>query len=236
MTFVLVSDIHANFPALEAFFDYLEKNGLSSLPRFYLGDYVNLGPFPQETVSRLSADSGSLFLSGNHDRYVTTETLLRYNPYFATEEGMNHVRWTRENLSKESLSWLRDLKSTYHFSCSGWNIVMNHGNPSTDEKPFDASQIREGEKTIYICGHSHIPRNEKVKDSWIINPGSLGKPLDGDNRASFGIARIGIGFVEFEVVRISYDIEKTVQALEDRSVPWRAGIIQSTRTAEYSHD
>lgn len=234
MTFVLASDIHANIPALEAFYAYLEGHGLAGFPRIYLGDYVSLGPYPGETVARLSADTSSVFLRGNHDRYVIDEALLQANPYFSEPGAMDHVRWTHDQLTPENHAWLASLKPVHQFQADGWNVVVTHGNHDTDEMTLSADRAEEG--TVYLCGHTHVPRNETLHGSRILNPGSLGKPLDGDNRASFGLVRLGPGFAEFEVIRIPYNIEQTIAALEDRKVPWRAGIIESLRTAAYSHE
>lgn len=236
MTFVLASDIHANLFALNAFYHYLEEHALAGCPRFYLGDYVNLGPFPRETVERLSSETGSLFLRGNHDRYVTDESLLRENPYFPTSEGMDHVRWTRAQLTEENLAWLRSLRSWHHLHVSGWDVILCHGTPDDDDPGETVPDVFSGDNVLYISGHTHIPRNEMIQGLRIVNPGSLGKPLDGDNRASFGIVRLSDGRVEFDLVRIPYDIDGTVAALEERNVPWRAGIIQSIKTAAYSNE
>jgi len=234
MTFVLASDIHANIPALEAFYTYLEGHGLAAFPRVYLGDYVNLGPYPRETVTRLSAETSSVFLRGNHDRYVIDEALLRENPYFTDHGAMDHVRWTHDQLTRENRAWLASLQAVHHVQAEGWDLVFSHGTPASDEASFTSDRIDEG--TIYLCGHTHIPRNEILNSARILNPGSLGKPLDGDNRASFGIVRLGPGFAEFDIVRIPYALEETVAALEERKVPWRAGMIQSLRTAAYTHE
>jgi len=236
MKFILASDIHANQPALEAFFAYLENNGLSREPVYFLGDYVNLGPFPEETVSLLRAFPGKVFLSGNHDRYIINEHALDHNPYFGTPDGVVHCRWTRNQLSRESIEWLRNLETRHRFTAGGWAFDMIHGRHGSDEETLDESKIDTASKILYICGHTHVPRNQKVKEARIFNPGSLGKPLDQDNRASFGIVSIEGGEVDFKVIRIAYDIERTVRALEDRMVPWRTGIINSLRTAVYTDE
>lgn len=236
MTFVLASDIHANLFALNAFYQYLEEHALAGCPRFYLGDYVNLGPFPRETVERLSSETGSVFLRGNHDRYVIDESLLKENPYFPSSEGMDHTRWTHNQLTEENLAWLRTLRSWHRFHVSGWDIILCHGTPDDNDAGGDMQGAFSGDNVLYISGHTHIPRNEMIQGMRIVNPGSLGKPLDGDNRASFGIIRLSGDTADFDLVRIPYDIDGTVAALEERNVPWRAGIIQSIKTAAYSNE
>ena len=88
MTFVLASDIHANLPALEAFYAYLEGHGLAGFPRIYLGDYVSLGPYPGETVARLSADTSSVFLGAIMTAMSLTTRCFRQTPIFP-----NPVPW-----------------------------------------------------------------------------------------------------------------------------------------------
>lgn len=236
MKFIFASDLHANLPALEAFLAYLEKEGLAGLPLYFLGDYVNLGPFPEETVSLLRSIPAKVFLAGNHDRYVINEHALDHNPYFGSPEGVVHCRWTRSQLSPESLQWLKDLKVRHSFAEGPWKIDLVHGRHGSDEETLDEKGLEADRRIIYVCGHTHVPRVQAVRSCRIYNPGSLGKPLDRDNRASFGILEIDGERESFTVVRIPYDIERAVRALTDREVPWRLGIINSLRTAVYTDE
>lgn len=236
MKCVLASDIHANLPALEAFFEYLERNGLSSLPIYFLGDYVNLGAFPEETIRVLRAFPGKVYLSGNHDRYIINEHALDNNPYFGNPEGVRHCRWTRSMLSEESMEWLRGLTVRNRFTEGAWLFDMIHGRHGSDEETLDESKIDTASRIIYVCGHTHVPRNQAVRKARIFNPGSLGKPLDRDNRASFGIVTVDGPDATMDVIRIPYDIERAVRALDEREVPWRDGIITSLRTAVYTDE
>jgi len=236
MKFVLASDIHANLPALEAFFDRIAKPDLAGLPVYFLGDYVNLGPFPEETVNLLRGYPGKVFLAGNHDRYIINERALDHNPYFGSPEGVIHCRWTRGQLSPGSIEWLRALKVRHTFEDGPWKVDMVHGRHNSDEETLEASGLETGRKILYVCGHTHVPRNQAAGESRIFNPGSLGKPLDRDNRAAFGVVDIDGDRVDFSVIRIPYDIERTVAALVEREVPWRTGIINSLRTAIYTDE
>jgi predicted phosphodiesterase len=236
MKVLLVSDIHANLPALEAFFAWLETSGHSGTPVYFLGDYVNLGPFPEETVNALIAFPGKIYLAGNHDRYIINEHALDHNPYFGSREGIIHCRWTRNQLSPRNLQWLRDLTIRHQFDSGDFHIDMIHGRHGSDEETIDETKIDMSHKVVYLCGHTHVPRSVHVGQAYIFNPGSLGKPLDRDNRASFGLLEVEGSSVSFEVIRIPYDIERTVRALEDREVPWRGGILNSLRTAVYTDE
>ncbi|HKL84943.1 MAG TPA: metallophosphoesterase family protein [Treponemataceae bacterium] len=236
MKIVLVSDIHANLPALEAFLQYLKDSSLSDTPLYFLGDYVNLGPFPEETIQLLRSIPAKVFLGGNHDRYIINERALDHNPYFGSKQGVLHCRWTRDQLSPESLEWLRNLEIRHQTDIGSYHLDMIHGRHGSDEETLNESLIKTDSKILYICGHTHIPRNQKVGEARIYNPGSLGKPLDKDNRASFGILDVEGDEARFEVVRIPYDVERTVRALQDRKVPWRDGIINSLRTAVYTDE
>lgn len=236
MKMILASDIHANLPALEAFFDYLESHGLAREPVYFLGDYVNLGPFPEECIRALRSFPGEIFLAGNHDRYVSNERSLDHNPYFGGPDGLIHCKWTRTQLSLESLSWLKTLKVRHSFEAGMFTVDMVHGRFDSDEETLDESALDTAGRTLYVCGHTHVPRDQSFGRARILNPGSLGKPLDRDNRASFAVLDVSGSSAKFDVVRIPYDIERTVKALEDRMVPWRKGIINSLRTAVYTDE
>ncbi len=236
MKVLLVSDIHANLPALESFFSWYETGGHSGTPVCFLGDYVNLGPFPEETVNALRAFPGRVYLAGNHDRYIINEHALDHNPYFGSPDGVIHCRWTRNQLSAGNIQWLKDLKIRHQEEAGAYHVDMIHGRHGSDEETIDENKIDVSRKVIYLCGHTHVPRSVSVGKAHIFNPGSLGKPLDRDNRASFGLLEVEGERVSFEVIRIPYDIERTVRALENREVPWRRGIVNSLRTAVYTDE
>ena len=246
MRFIVASDIHANLPALEAFYGLLDSRGLSDTPVYFLGDYVNLGAFPDETVSLLRSKKAALFLMGNHDRYIVNLQSLMHNPYIDDQEGIRHCVWTKECLSAENLDWLTNLKAEYSFEAEGWTVNLIHGRYGSDEETIDDTKLPSFQgKTIFICGHTHVPRDTGGKTAAgryrVLNPGSLGKPLDGDNRGAFGIVDIPSGTKDnpgepdFEIVRFEYDIEKNVAALKKQQVPWRNGIINSLRSAVYTN-
>ncbi len=236
MRFLLVSDIHANLPALEAFLDYRESRRLSGEPVYFLGDYVNLGAFPEETVCLLRSLPGKVYLAGNHDRYIVNERALDHNPYFGNPQGVIHCRWTRDQLSAENRAWLAALPTRHQFDADGCHVDMIHGRHGSDEETLDETKIETDRRVAYICGHTHVPRNQRVGLAHIFNPGSLGKPLDRDNRASFGIVTVVSGEASLEVIRVEYDIDRAVNALEERDVPWRAGIMRSLKAAEYTDE
>lgn len=246
MRFIVASDLHANLPALEAFYATLDSRGFSDVPVYFLGDYVNLGAFPEETVSLLRKNGAALFLTGNHDRYIVNLQDLMHNPYIDDQEGLRHCIWTKECLSHESVLWLEHLKAHHSFEAEGWTLDMIHGRRDSDEETIDAAKLPPfSGNTAFICGHTHIPRDDGGETESgrfrILNPGSLGKPLDGDNRGAFGIVELSPGTKEnpgkldFEVVRFEYDIEKNVAALKKQKVPWRNGIINSLRSAVYTN-
>lgn len=243
MKLILASDIHANLPALEAFFSYLKTEGLENEPLFFLGDYVNLGPFPEEVVSLIRSSGAQVCLAGNHDRYITNIHSLDKNPYFGSKEGILHTRWTQQQMSQDNIEWLRVLPTRYQLDVHGVHIDMVHGRHGSDEETLDASRLQTDKPILYVCGHTHVSRNQRVGLAKILNPGSLGKPLDTDNRASFGVISIEPSsdasehpHIDFEVIRIPYDIKKTTDALEEKKVPWRKGIIESLKTAVYTDE
>jgi predicted phosphodiesterase len=180
--------------------------------------------------------NGAVYLAGNHDRYIVNKHALDNNAYFGNPEGVAHCHWTRSQLSPQNIDWLRALPVRHQFDEGSFHIDMIHGRHNSDEETLEASNIDNKRSILYICGHTHVPRDQVVGKARILNPGSLGKPLDRDNRAAFGVVEIENDAVRFEVIRISYDIDRAVSALADREVPWRTGIMNSLRTAIYTDE
>jgi len=236
MRLLVLSDIHANLTALEAALD--AANG--SWDRVVcLGDVVGYGPDPNEVTSRIR-DLGATTIRGNHDKAVTdlmgTED---FNPVAKAA-----VNWSRAQLSNENLDWLAALPQGPR---EAEGVVLVHGAfQDEDEYVFTPSQALEGllDSTLPVTfyGHTHHqggfsyqdtllevlqlhPRDTEERSAlhlesgkrYLLNPGSIGQPRDGDPRAGFAIADLEHEIVEFW--RVPYEIEKVQERMRLARLP-----------------
>lgn len=226
---VLISDIHANLPALEAVAADIAARGLASAPLCFLGDAVNLGPYPAETVALLRSLKPAFRVRGNHDRYISEGTSRAdLERYFRCADGAVHTAWTASMLDGGARAWLGSAPASAAFSLGGAAFECFHASPDSDEKAY-APGASPG---VFLCGHTHSPYIAKFQGGLAVNPGSVGGPLDGNTAASYAVLTVE-GAVRAETIRVPYDLEAYSAAMVRLAVPWGAEINSVVRKASF---
>ncbi|MCD6725820.1 MAG: metallophosphatase family protein [Solirubrobacteraceae bacterium] len=232
MRTAILSDIHANRHALEAVLADVEASGAQRI--WCLGDVVGYGADPGDCIDLVRANA-DLCLAGNHDLAVTGALAI---DDFALGAAIA-AEWTREVLSAERISWLGSLDSSadlgdmalYHASPRDpvWEYVLG---VLLAELCMDAMSARIG-----LIGHSHVAlsfrrpdgeaatgtarRTDEIAqlggDRWLLNPGSVGQPRDGDPRAAWLLLDDAEGTAQWR--RTRYDVEAAAAAIRAARLP-----------------
>jgi predicted phosphodiesterase len=236
MRILVLSDLHANATALDAVLEAANGRWDHSV---CLGDVVGYGPDPNEVTARLLA-MGTKTIRGNHDKAVTRVMATDdFNPVAKAA-----VEWTRAQLKPEHMAWLAALPQG-PLATDG--IVLVHGAfQDEDEYVFTPAQALDGlldsAAEVTFFGHTHHqggfsyqdsqlevlqirPRNSepfaalRVEPSrrYLLNPGSIGQPRDGDPRAAFVIADLEHQTVDFW--RVPYDIAAVQERMRAARLP-----------------
>jgi diadenosine tetraphosphatase ApaH/serine/threonine PP2A family protein phosphatase len=236
MRLLVFSDVHANATALEAALQACAGRWERAV---CLGDIVGYGPDPNEVVERVRS-LVSAIVRGNHDKAVSgISDLEDFNPVARAA-----VEWTRGQLRPENLRYLRNLPAGPLDTDGG---VLVHGAlEDEDEYVFAAEQALPGlvasPRPVTFFGHTHIQggfsydgaRTDRIesrpglgtssvtvslepKTRYLLNPGSVGQPRDGDPRAAFAIADLEKRRVEFW--RVPYDIAAVQDRMEQAGAP-----------------
>ena len=200
----LLYDIHGNLPALERVLAQAEDEGVD---RWLLGgDYGTPSPWPLQTLERLRRLDDATWIRGNGERWLR-------EPPTDRPEVMEVYEHFLGGLPEEEIDWLYGLPTQAERD----GVLYVHGSPLSDVESFapepeeDEARLLAGvrDRTI-VFGHSHQqftrPGPEGTK---LLNPGSVGMPLDGDRRAAWGLRADG---GEFEFRRTEYDVEKAAAA------------------------
>ena len=231
MRVAVLTDIHANLPALEAVLAAIDEAGLEK--RWCLGDVVGYGAQPDECAA-LTQDRCELSLVGNHDLAVTGE--IDTDVFSASAAAA--VEWTRQNTEEKTMAFLKSLKP----QATDQEVGLYHASPRDPvwEYVLAVDQARECmeemEQRVSLIGHSHVALHfsdageggagsqagdgEKVdlkEGRWLLNPGSVGQPRDGDPRAAW----LELDTDEWQATyhRVEYDIGGAADAIRAAGLP-----------------
>ena len=238
MRHLLVSDIHSNIEAMDVCLLRANKIGFDGV--LCCGDIVGYGPDPNEAVDRVR-ELETLTIRGNHDRVACgQDEPTDFNPY-----AKRAALWTRAALTPATNEYLQALPvGPVKVNSSG---QMVHGAiTDEDDYIMGESHAMESfilsESPVTFFGHSHFQIafscDEKgevacetveeldessailrldPKKQYLINPGSVGQPRDGDSRAGFAIWDVEESRVEF--YRSEYPIGVTQKKMQDANLP-----------------
>jgi len=233
MRVAILTDIHANLPALEAVLKAID--GANVDERWCLGDVVGYGAQPDE-CARLVSERCDLCLVGNHDLAVTGE--IDTEVFSASAAAA--VEWTRENCAPETIEFLKGLKPDEQ----GREVGMYHASPRDPiwEYVLALDQalecMKEQQHDVSLIGHSHValyfsdgggnpgggqaPADhhlEFAEGRWLINPGSVGQPRDGDPRAAW--LELDTDAKAATYRRADYEIDRAADAIRAAGLPGR---------------
>jgi len=225
MKYLVVSDIHSNLEAMQAVLKYAKKIGYDQI--LCAGDVVGYNANPNEVIDILRNED-TICIRGNHDREVVGGAW----PEDFGGPAAEAVVWTQANIGPDHLAWLAALP-VGPLDLDGFRLV--HGSHrDEDEYLFGAEDLEgpelENAPRMTFFGHTHHPiafsgsthtqttgTVELRKKSWMINPGSVGQPRDGDSRTSFVIWDASKGTARF--YRIPYDFKLTQKKILEAGLP-----------------
>ncbi len=235
MKYGLISDIHANLPALQAVLADIKRRQLPVT--YHLGDLVGYAPWPNETVQAL-LDAHIEGISGNYDSTVATDYKhcgCKYEDPHQAELSHLSFEWTRFNVSPETKAALGALPFRLDLSplgghISGPRLILVHGTPTlntlywtedrSDEFCLSMAARAGAKKSDTIAfGHTHLPWHREIEGIHFVNTGSVGRPKDGDWRAGYVILDVTEERVSPEFVRVEYDVELAARAIRTSSLP-----------------
>lgn len=215
----LLSDVHSNLPALKEVIAALEKEN----PDIWLclGDIVGYGPHPSECID-LIRKKNMICVMGNHDAGVIGKIPLKH----FREPNRRLIERTQSLLSKEQKQWLKELPLTIEGGRGSWLAV--HASPEEPsrweylESAFRMRPMLEKlNQKICFIGHTHRPalvsdtigvKDFRKEHSYFINPGSVGQPRDGDQRAS--CALVDLDNFTYKNIRVQFEVGKVLMDLE----------------------
>lgn len=227
----VLADIHGNLPALEAV--------LQDLAQFHVdhviaaGDVISFGPFPAQVLEHIT-QRGWAVIRGNAEFY-----LLDYGTPRAPAEWSDQARFPLPG-------WLhRQLNGRWHNAIAAWPDALSlrfpdappvrvvHGSPrSATELMYPTSSdeeleamLAEVQETTLIAGHTHLPMERQVGRWHVLNPGSVGGPLDGEISASYMLLEGSSADWQATFRRVPFDLDPILREFERQEFVERCGVI-----------
>jgi predicted phosphodiesterase len=235
MKFALISDIHANLPALDAVLADIDTTGIDGV--YHLGDLVGYAPWANEVVARI-AERGIPGVAGNYDSTVATDYKhcgCRYED--PQQEALSHIsyEWTREHVSETTKRWLGALPFRIDLRplgghVAGPTLTLLHGNQAlntvyvTEDRSDDfvrkmGQGVGASAGDIVAFGHTHKPWHRIIDGVHFVNTGSVGRPKDCDWRAGYVLLTVEARDVRVEFRRVDYDVERAANAILESTLP-----------------
>lgn len=236
MRYLVLTDIHANLEALDTCLTDAGVRGFDKT--LVLGDLVGYGPDPNAVIERVLQLEPVAIVRGNHDKVACG---------LEQAEGFNNVaksaaHWTLEMLTPAYREWLAALPEGP--TDVDDDVQICHGSPfDEDAYIFDeldaVRALKVSTRPLCLFGHTHYPVTFELSNDafeslgpataaetriamrpgskYLINPGSVGQPRDGDARAAYGIADTGAHCVE--LFRLKYPVEETQTKIAKAGLP-----------------
>jgi predicted phosphodiesterase len=229
----VISDVHANLYALEAVLGEIDRDPPDAI--WCLGDTVGYGPRPNECCD-LVRKRADLALIGNHDLVSLGSAevaLAEFNP-----EAAEASLWTAKQLTEESRAFLSGLEPTAELE----RVQLFHGSPRDPVWEYVLNELVALESLaltsapLILVGHTHVATAVRLEDGhlegsvapegfeagldrgrWLLNPGSVGQPRDGNPEAAFLELDYAANRARFR--RVAYPVERTQEEIRERGLP-----------------
>ena len=223
----VITDIHANLPALHAALARIDELGISEV--YCGGDLVGYGPHPNE-VCALIAERGIPTIYGNYDYAIGRDLEdcgCAYVDQHDREIGQRSVEWTLAHTDERSKAFMRELPFDLRFTVGEAAVHLVHGSPRKvneylfEDKPASLYErlAAAEDADVLVFGHTHKPWAREHGGVLFVNCGSVGKPKDGDPRGAFAVLDASTGRLDVSIERVAYDAETVAAEVRAAGLP-----------------
>ena len=244
MRLAFISDIHGNLPALEAVLADIASRGADAT--YHLGDLVGYGPWPNEVIERIRSE-GIAGVAGNYDT-----TVAHGHPSCGCQHDDPRQRalsteshhWTATHTTAPNRRFLASLPfrldvRPFGGHAPGPALILVHGAATLNtvywredrsdrfcNKMAGLLRARGGDAILF--GHTHKPWTRVFDGRTLVNTGSVGRPKDGDPRASYALVEVAPESTAVSFPRVAYDLDAALDALSTSGLPPELGTILRT--------
>jgi putative phosphoesterase len=213
MRVLLLADVHANWPALQA---VTEAHDVC----LFLGDLVDYGLEPTPCIQWVR-QRAHYSIRGNHDHGVAQQVPVAGRNGFKYLTSVTRPL-TQERVTADDRRYLGALPVTRMLTLDDTRFLLVHATPrdpldefAVADVEFWKRRLQNVEADVVCVGHTHHPYVLEVGDKLVINPGSVGQPRDGDPRACYALIEDN----RVELKRVEYAVEDTVRSIQESTLP-----------------
>ena len=214
MKVAVISDVHGNYKALEAFLAYVEKHPIDAV--IGLGDYITDSPYPERTLSmvyEMEKRYPCYLIRGNREEYLLDNRRQDQGWHICSPNGS--LFYTSQRVTDRDLDWMENMPSEMVLELEDCpTLTLCHGAPGVIRGNFEfdrplKEQSMEQLQTRYLLGgHTHHQELDRLYGKTYLNPGSLGLPIDEQGcHAQFAVMEGDSRSWEIELFTIDYDVE-----------------------------
>jgi putative phosphoesterase len=223
----VITDIHANLPALEACLAAIDSVGVDAV--LCGGDLVGYGPHPNEVCALIQRRQIPTNY-GNYDYAISRDLHdcgCAYRTQHDRELGQLSVEWTLAHTDQSSKDFMRRLPFDLRLEMGSVKVRLVHGSPrKVNEYLFEEKPARtferiaaEADCDVLVFGHTHQPWISEYGGVVFVNCGSVGKPKDGDARAAFALLELDGNRVKPSIQRVPYEAEVVAREVAEAGLP-----------------
>lgn len=245
LTIAIISDIHANLPALDAVLKDIDQRNVDQI--FCLGDLVDFAPWPNEVIDRIRKNRITT-LMGNHDERIAFDlptVPLKKHSATETQVRFSAIDYTRQTIRSDNKAYLaslpRECSLSFTFGESRLNLLLVHASPRAideyiyenhDEQDLRAMMEAKNADTL-VMGHTHLSYIRSLSSATTtdsipklaINCGSVGRSKETEPLATYLLITVSAqsqfspDAMTYELVHVPYPIEQTIEAIRMSHIP-----------------
>lgn len=244
MKVAVISDIHSNYKAFEAFLTYIEKHQVDAV--IGLGDYITDSPYPQRTLGmlyELQKHYPCYLIRGNREEYLLNNDKEPQGWKYSSPNGA--LYYTSQNVTREDLDFFESLPSVKRLQLGECpELMICHGAPEAIRGNFEFELqlkdkvMRELPTEYLLGGHSHHQEATVMYNKMYVNPGALGLAIDNvGGRAEFAILEGDKDGWKPFLISIPYDLDSFLQdftecGLDDYGMILNRAVKKTLRTGK----
>lgn len=221
MDIAVLSDIHGNYIALENCINYALSNNIRTF--IFLGDYVGELAYPEKTMQmiyEMSSKYDCYFIKGNKEDYWIDYQTSGEVGWLDNDSTTGSLLYTYRHLTENDIDFFKKLSISQNIAIGDMpQITLCHGSPykvnqkllPNNDKTFEIMEAID--TSIILCAHTHIQNKIENRGKTVLNPGSVGVPLNSSGKSQFMILREKDKQWKEEFVGLEYDVEKVIAGL-----------------------